>query len=193
MNLGQYLIIRGTVLGITVLLIAVALISNIEYNQAFENKLVDNIRDDPSQEQNISTSCQLNHKFPVNILQWCDIITQHATTNNLSPNLIASLIWIESGGQSEAISKSGAVGLMQVMPSDGIAASFKCKNGPCFKDRPTIKQLKNPEFNIKTGTKILARLIERNGSLREGLKSYGPTNYGYRYADQVIKVFKQFQ
>jgi len=44
--------------------------------------------------------------------------------------LIAAVILQESGGDPSAYSSSGAVGLMQVMPRDGIAAEFMCVNGP---------------------------------------------------------------
>ena len=114
---------------------------------------------------------------------------RHSEKNDLKPDLVAALIWQESGGNPTAYSKSGAVGLMQVMPRDGIASSFKCINGPCFANRPSISELQKPNFNIKYGTGMLAGLLNKYGSIREALKFYGPMDVGYYYADKVLGIF----
>ena len=134
--------------------------------------------------------CKVSNSFPQDVRQWCTQITRHSAKNNLDPNLIAALIWQESGGEPTAYSKSGAVGLMQVMPRDGIAASFQCINGPCFTNRPTIIELEKPNFNIKYGTGMLAGLLHKYGNIREALKYYGPMNVGYYYADKVLGIFQ---
>jgi len=36
---------------------------------------------------------------------------------------------------------------------------------------------------------MLAGLIKKHGSLREGLKAYGPMDVGYAYADKVLSVY----
>lgn len=137
-------------------------------------------------------NCKVSSMFPEDVRQWCALITTYAEKHDLSPDLIAALIWLESGGDEVAYSHSGAVGLMQVMPRDGPAASFMCANGPCFSDRPTIKELKDPEFNIAFGTRYLARLLQRSGNLREALRSYGPMDAGYSYADKVLGIFQKY-
>ncbi len=106
--------------------------------------------------------------------------------------MVAALILQESGGDPQAYSKSGAVGLMQVMPNDGLAASFTCQNGPCFSSRPATSELQDPEFNIAYGTKYLASLLSKYGNLRDALKSYGPMNVGYYYADIVLAIFQNY-
>ena len=138
-------------------------------------------------------ACAVSERFPASILQWCEIITQYAEKHNLPPDLVAALIWQESGGNPQAYSRSGAVGLMQVMPSDGLAASFMCQNGPCFGNRPRTEELKDPEFNFKYVTRMLAGLVSKNGDLREALKSYGPMNVGYYYADKVMGIFERYR
>ncbi len=135
-------------------------------------------------------NCNLSKSFPQAIRQWCTQIMRHSGNNNLDPDLIAALIWQESGGSSTAYSKSGAVGLMQVMPRDGIAASFQCINGPCFTNRPSISELEKPNFNIKYGTGMLAGLVNKYGNLREALKYYGPMDVGYYYADKVLSIYQ---
>ena len=137
-----------------------------------------------------ASSCEVSGNFPPAITQWCTVITQYALQNFIPPDLVAAIIWQESGGNSDAYSHSGAVGLMQVMPRDGISATFMCKNGPCFSNRPAMAELYDPEFNIKYGTRMLAGLFNRSGSWREALKSYGPMDVGYSYADKVLGIYE---
>jgi soluble lytic murein transglycosylase-like protein len=150
--------------------------------------------DEPAgrQRQAAPAGCALSDSFPGAVLRWCDLITRHAQSNGLAPDLVAALIWLESGGDEQAVSHSGAIGLMQVMPRDGVAASFMCVNGPCFHDRPASQELYEAEFNIAYGTKMLAGLMARRGDLREALKAYGPKDVGYSYADKVLGIFQRY-
>ena len=143
--------------------------------------------------QTVAGDCAVSSQFPPKITRWCNLITQYATKHNLDPDLIAALIWLESGGNEQAFSQSGAVGLMQIMPRDGLAASFMCVNGPCFQDRPLSDELRNPEYNIAFGTRYLSSLIQKNGNLREALKSYGPLDAGYLYSDKVLSIFNRYK
>ena len=140
-----------------------------------------------------SGNCEVSNSYPEGILQWCDVITSLARQAELPPDLVAAVILQESGGDATAYSSSGAVGLMQVMPRDGIAAAFECINGPCFASRPTIEELQNPSFNIEYGSQMLAGLIGRLGNLREALKSYGPMDIDYRYADTVLAIYENYR
>jgi len=134
--------------------------------------------------------------LPDSIAPWCGFIEVSAAKYNVEPELIAAVMLQESGGQPEVISASGAVGLMQVMPSDGIAAGFMCINGPCFASRPSTQELLDPAFNVDYGVRMLAGLIERYGNERDALKAYGPMPeeliriYGdeYYYADKVRNI-----
>jgi len=139
-----------------------------------------------------SDGCQVSSAFPESILEWCGLISHYAEKNSLEPDLVAAVILQESGGQHLAYSHSGAVGLMQVMPRDGIAETFMCKNGPCFSSRPTISELQDPEFNIAFGTRMLSGLKERFGNIRDALKSYGPMGMGYAYADKVLAIHERY-
>lgn len=140
-------------------------------------------------QERLNSACPLNPDFPDSILQWCRLIDQYAQQHQLAPNLVAAVILVESAGQPRAYSKSGAVGLMQVMPRDGIAEKFNCVNGPCFASRPTIKELEDPEFNVAFGTRMLSGLIQKQGSVRAALKAYGPMDVGFSYADKVLEVW----
>ena len=137
-----------------------------------------------------AAGCGLPASYPSAVLQWCALIERYALQNNLDPRLVAALITQESQGQPGAFSHSGAVGLMQVMPSDGPSANFMCIAGPCFADRPSTQQLLDPEYNISFGTQFLASLIQQQGSVREALRAYGPADMGYQYADLVLGIFQ---
>jgi soluble lytic murein transglycosylase-like protein len=140
-----------------------------------------------------STDCIVSVRYPQSIRQWCGVITDQAKKRNLDPDLVAALIWQESGGNASAYSQSGAVGLMQVMPKDGLAAGFQCGSGPCFSQRPSIQQLQEPQFNVSYGTQMLSGLVSKNGSLRDGLRSYGPYDVGYTYADKVLGIYESYR
>ena len=91
-------------------------------------------------------ACTVHARYPASIRRWCGLITQYASQQGLPPDLVAALIWQEFGGNPVAYSSSGAVGLMQIMPSDGLAASFQCAAGPCFSNRPKIDALEKPRI-----------------------------------------------
>lgn len=140
-----------------------------------------------------SNDCSISPIYPESIRKWCGMIEQYARENQIDPNVISAVMLQESAGNPDAYSKSGAVGLLQVMPRDGLASSFMCPAGPCFSNRPSMEQLYDPEFNISYGTKMLADLIEHYGDLREALKAYGPHDVGYYYADIVLRIINSHQ
>ncbi len=138
-------------------------------------------------------ACSLPASYPPDVLQWCQSIETNAHRTGLPAQLIAAVMLQESGGDANAYSSSGAVGLMQVMPRDGIAAEFMCVNGPCFASRPTIHELQDPEFNLAFGAQMLADLLTKAGSYREALFRYGPMDMGYAYADKVLAIWENYQ
>ena len=197
-RLGPTLVIRGALFMSLLLLI---LFSQLSSGVALaEGEVVDapaaaisNPEPTPAPATALQGRCEVSQAYPDKVLRWCEMITRHAQSNELPPDLIAALIWQESGGNPSAYSHSGAVGLMQVMPRDGIAANFVCQNGPCFASRPTIQELEDPEYNIAYGTRMLAGLVKRFGSLRDALKAYGPMDVGYAYADIVLGLYQDYQ
>ena len=122
------------------------------------------------------------------VRQWCDLVNSKSHEYGIDPTLVLAVMTQESGGQDDAISENGAVGLMQIMPNDGVSATFECANGPCFANRPSTKELLDPEFNIDYGARMLAGLINKYGSEKEALKAYGPYNVGYDFADKVLAI-----
>jgi soluble lytic murein transglycosylase-like protein len=181
MTSTQKAILPGILLGILLLVLLSRLIHPTTVAEAATEVA------SPAQASN--TTCTNYDRYPVKVQRWCGLIEAAGAKYGMDPLLIASVMLQESGGQPEIMSSSGAVGLLQVMPRDGISASFQCVNGPCFASRPTIEQLKDPTFNVDYGVRLLAGLIGKYGDVREALKSYGPYDVGYRYADQVLSIF----
>ncbi len=197
-TLGPALVIRGALIMSLLLLILFSQLSSgvaLAESDVVEASPVEGTNPEPTPLLAAAPQarCEVSQAFPDRVRQWCETITRHAQANELPPDLIAALIWQESGGNPSAYSHSGAVGLMQVMPRDGIAANFVCQNGPCFASRPTIQELEDPEFNIAYGTRMLAGLVKRYGSLRDALKAYGPMDVGYAYADIVLGLYQDYQ
>jgi len=75
-----------------------------------------------------------------------DLIHNAAQKNNVPAEFVKSIVAVESGFQSNAVSPKGAVGLMQVMPETasqmGLDAAI-------------------PAQNVEAGTRYLATLIHR--------------------------------
>jgi len=140
----------------------------------------------------VEEGCLYQDRYPAKITPWCELIETQAARFDMDPLLVAAVMLVESGGQPEVISHSGAVGLMQIMPRDGIASTFQCINGPCFTNRPTIEELKDPEFNVEYGVRMLAGLLTRYGNARDALKAYGPADVDYWYADKVLQIYSDY-
>jgi soluble lytic murein transglycosylase-like protein len=193
MHNGPALVIRGTLIGcLVVALLGWLLAKNIQIVPAAEVAYAASPTQSSEQQAPVD-NCEVSHHFPLGIMQWCEIITSFARQAELPPNLIAAVILQESGGDAAAYSSSGAVGLMQIMPRDGIASMFECVNGPCFASRPTIDELQDPKYNIEYGTRMLAGLIAKLGSPREALKAYGPMDVDYSYADKVLAIYENYR
>jgi len=202
MGKGPGLVIRGTIVASTLLVVFCLMVTaRVSFPPVARAEALPERASNPPAETvagevevnapTLQVPCAVSGRYPAEITQWCALITKYAQKNGLPPDLVAGLVWQESGGNPNAYSHSGAVGLMQVMPSDGLAAGFMCKNGPCFANRPSSSELSDPEFNIKYGTKMLAGLLNRHGNFREALKAYGPMDVGYSYADRVLSIYER--
>jgi soluble lytic murein transglycosylase len=81
-------------------------------------------------------------------IYWGDEINHYSTNYNLDSYLIISIIREESHFSPKSISRTGAVGLMQLMPSTASYIASKYDNISYHSRR----ELKNPNKNIELGT-----------------------------------------
>ena len=81
------------------------------------------------------------------ISPWELYIKHYAARYSVDPDLVRAIIYVESKGDPYCISKKGAQGLMQIMPSTA--------------DFMGISDMFNPEKNIEVGVKYIAWLIKR--------------------------------
>ena len=93
--------------------------------------------------------------------------------DGLEPALVLALIRQESQFYAEAVSRSGARGLMQLMPA---TAKLVAKNLKL--SYRTDRLTEDPAFNMRLGTAYLAQLIERfDGSVMMALAGYNAGPY----------------
>ncbi|CAM3044283.1 lytic transglycosylase domain-containing protein [Sporolactobacillus spathodeae] len=110
-----------------------------------------------SKKQTTAASTTVSHSSASD--NFTAIIHQAASKYGVDPSLIRSVMETESGGNKEAVSATGAQGLMQLMPATaralGVSNSF------------------DPVQNIEGGTKYLKHLLnEFQGNTRLALAAY---------------------
>jgi soluble lytic murein transglycosylase len=100
-------------------------------------------------------------------LRYQAIVTGHARNYHLDPALLAAVIYAESKFHANAKSTSGAIGLMQLLPStaDGIALHTGGKN---FR----WPDLYNPEINVRYGSWYLRHLLDKYNDEQAALAAY---------------------
>jgi soluble lytic murein transglycosylase len=111
-------------------------------------------------------------------LRYRAIVTGHARNYRLEPALLAAVIYAESKFHADARSRSGAIGLMQLLPStaDGIALHT---GGSKFQH----DDLYNPEINVRYGAWYLRHLLDKYDDERTALAAY---NAGQSNVDQWL-------
>ncbi|HWF13631.1 MAG TPA: transglycosylase SLT domain-containing protein [Candidatus Acidoferrales bacterium] len=89
-----------------------------------------------------------------------------AARNLLDPMLVAGLIRQESGFESKALSRAGAIGLMQVEPTTALKLARQ------LKVRYARARLTDPGYNLQLGSRYLANLIQAFGTREAALAAY---------------------
>jgi soluble lytic murein transglycosylase-like protein len=123
--------------------------------------------------------------------QYDAIIEQAAVSAALEPNLLRAVIVVESGFNSRAVSKRGAVGLMQLMPATA--------------SRYGVLNPYDARQNVHGGARYLKFLIDRFGhDVRLALAAYNageeavdrnggqipPFTETMAYVPRVLKIYK---
>ena len=134
-----------------------------------------------------------NHISIFSDARYDDVIAEAARKNNLSFHLLKALIHVESYFNPYAISKKGAMGLMQIMPEN--------------LEQLNIKHPFDPRENVMGGASHLKDMMERfDGKLELALAAYnaGPSaveKYSaippYRetqeYVHKVMILYKKYK
>ena len=108
----------------------------------------------------------LSIKYP---LKFEKEISLAANEFGIEKKLIASIINAESSFNENAVSKKGAVGLMQVLPSTASWVSLTNFN---FEKEVGESELFSPLTNIRVGTCYIKYLLEKFGNLNVALCAY---------------------
>jgi soluble lytic murein transglycosylase-like protein len=126
--------------------------------------------------------------------QYDSIIETAAVAASVEANLLRAVIVVESGFNSRAVSKRGAVGLMQLMPAT--ATRFGVSNPY------------DPRENVHAGAHYLKFLIDRFGhNIRLALAAYNagedavdrnggqipPFTETMAYVPRVLKIYQQLK
>lgn len=105
-----------------------------------------------------------NIKYPI---KYRDYIIKYADEYSLDRELVASVINEESSYNSRAISKNGAIGLMQILPSTGEYIAQRLGD-----DDYSTEKLFDEETNIRYGCYYLSYLKERFSDEKVYLSAY---------------------
>jgi soluble lytic murein transglycosylase len=100
-------------------------------------------------------------------LKYWDVIKQEAQKYGIDPYIAAGLIRQESVFNPNAISRVGARGLMQLMPSTGELIAKRQQVGAIG-----ANDLYTPSINIKLGMNYLAQLIGQFGKIEYAAAAY---------------------
>jgi len=126
-------------------------------------------------------------------LRYASQIQAAATANNVDAALIRAVITVESGFNPSAVSRAGAVGLMQLMPETA--------------KRYNVTDSHDPAQNIHGGTRYLRDLLRMfNNDLHLALAAYNageqavmkyrnripPFRETLAYVPKVMKFYKRF-
>ncbi len=111
---------------------------------------------------------------------YSEYVYKYSEENNIDPLLTFAIIKAESNFKRNIKSKSGAIGLMQLMESTALEEAKEVNQ-----EITVTESLYNPEINIKIGTKYYAKLIKKyDGNSLLALAAY---NAGIGNVDNWIK------
>ena len=125
-------------------------------------------------------------------------IIRESRAHDLDPDLVIAVIEVESAGYHLAVSRVGAMGLMQIVPATG--KEFAGKLGIEWMGEDTLF---DPIINVRLGTAYLRELADRYGDVSVALAAYnwGPGRIDRRlrrgskvpsaYIKQVMRAYER--
>src|SRR5262245_8880054 len=93
-------------------------------------------------------------------LHYEQIVRGHARNYDLDPALLAAVIYQESKFKADARSKSGAIGLMQLLPGTARGIALHT-GGTAFR----VDDLYDPEVNVGYGAWFLRDVVQKYGEV----------------------------
>lgn len=112
-------------------------------------------------------------------IRYVKIVNDVSKLYNVEPEMIYAIIKVESDFNEIAESRSGAYGLMQIMPD-----TFEWLQLFTKEEKMDPEHLKNPDINIQYGTFFISELRKRYGSDELILSAY---NAGISKVDKWLK------
>jgi soluble lytic murein transglycosylase-like protein len=120
------------------------------------------------------------------------LIKRHSFQQQLHPALIRAVIKAESNFDPRAVSRAGAIGLMQLMPQTAV--------------RLDVRDMFDPDENVGGGAKYLRQLLDRfHGNLPLALAAYNagenivdryqslpPIDETRQYVRKVLRYYRTF-
>jgi soluble lytic murein transglycosylase len=118
-------------------------------------------------------------------LRYSAIVREQARAKDLDPALVAAVIYQESRFRTDARSRSGAVGLMQLTPETAKGIALRT-GGTAFR----VSDLTNPSINIRYGSWYLRNLFAKYGDERLVLAAY---NAGQGNVDRWLRTGREIE
>jgi soluble lytic murein transglycosylase len=149
-----------------------------------------NVPSDPRYRKIEIESSQLHSTLSERELE--PVIRRYSSQHQLHPALIRAVIKAESNFDPRAVSRAGAIGLMQLMPQTAL--------------RLDVRDMYDPDDNVGGGTKYLRQLLDRfHGNLPLALAAYNagenavdryqalpPFDETRRYVRKVLGYYRTF-
>lgn len=111
-------------------------------------------------------------------LKYAPVVRSRAETERLDPALLAAVIEEESKFNTDAKSRTGAIGLMQLQPATARGIALRT-HGATF----VTSDLYNPEINVSYGAWYLRHLIDKYRNEENALAAY---NAGQENVDRWL-------
>jgi hypothetical protein len=195
-----YILSAGFVgfLFVFVIILKISILSNLSSHKIkpifYKNPVVIRVTSSQTIEEDY-TANEIQHKLkPISRNKteqlFHPIINKTAIRHQIDPALVKAIIMAESGFNSRAISKNGAIGLMQLMPETAQDLN--------------VEDIFNSKQNIDGGIRYFKQLVKQfNGDLKLALAAYNAGSKAVRHyrgvppfketQDYIKKVFEYYQ